>query len=118
LTFHHWVVNKKVFQKHMTWGNLELKMEDPADICTREVIIVNELGMHARAAAMIAKLATQAQGTIWLEKSKERADASSIIDMLSLGCTQGSRIKVCADDPKDRPVLERIVRLIEEGFGE
>lgn len=91
---------------------------DATDSCTREVVIVNELGMHARSAAMIAKLAQQAQSKIWLEKSGERADAASIIDMLSLGCSKGSKIKVQADDRKDRPVLERIVKLIQDGFGE
>ena len=93
-------------------------MKDPAANCAREVVIVNELGMHARSAAMIAKLAAQAASTIWFEKSGERADASSIIDLLSLGCSKGQKVRVIADNPEDRPVLEKIIALIEDGFGE
>jgi phosphotransferase system HPr (HPr) family protein len=81
-------------------------------------VIVNELGLHARSAAMIAKLAAQAGARIWLEKSGERADASSIIDLLSLGCSKGQRVTVIVENPKDCPVLGKIAKLIQDGFGE
>jgi phosphotransferase system HPr (HPr) family protein len=93
-------------------------MGKPETICTREVVIVNELGMHARSAAMIAKLAKRAASPIWFEKSGERADAASIIDLLSLGCSRGQKVSVTAENPKDRPVLEEIITLIQDGFGE
>jgi phosphotransferase system HPr (HPr) family protein len=119
LTFHLWVAKEKGFlNKYTNRGNFKLIMGDAGDKCIREVVIVNDLGMHARSAAMIAQLALQAQSTIWFEKSGERADASSIIDLLSLGCSKGSKISVHVDNPKDCPILESIVKLIEDGFGE
>ena len=59
---------------------------------SREVVIVNELGLHARSAAKIAKLAQNTKSTIWLIKDNEKVDASSIIDMLTLACEKGSKI--------------------------
>jgi phosphocarrier protein len=53
------------------------------------VVIINELGLHARSAARIAKLAQNANSKVWLIRGKERVDASSIIDILSLACPKG-----------------------------
>ena len=62
------------------------------------MVIVNELGLHARSAAKIAQLAQQAIADVWLEKDEEQADADSIIDLLSLGCPQGTQITVVISD--------------------
>ena len=85
---------------------------------SREIIIVNELGLHARSAAKIAKLAQNAESTIWLIKDKEKADASSILDMLTLGCPKGSRIVLSADSQSDIDILNDITALVERGFEE
>ncbi len=81
-------------------------------------MIVNELGLHARSAAKIAKLAQEARSNVWIKMGDEAADATSILDILTLGCAKGSQITVVVDDPIDRSVLERIVKLVENGFGE
>jgi phosphocarrier protein len=85
---------------------------------SRDVVIVNELGLHARSAAKIAKLAQQATAEVWLEKDGEQADATSIIDLLSLVCPQGTTVTVTVSDGRYRNVLDAIVDLIEKGFGE
>lgn len=85
---------------------------------SKEVIITNELGLHARPAAMIAKLAMQAGSNVWLIKDDEKVDASSIIDILSLSGTKDSRITLRIEDPSDTEVLEKIAALFEIGFKE
>ncbi|MCF8035333.1 MAG: HPr family phosphocarrier protein [Desulfobacteraceae bacterium] len=85
---------------------------------SKEVTVTNELGLHARPAAMIAKLAMQAESNVWLIKEDEKVDASSIIDILSLSGTKDSRITLRIEDPSDTEVLEKIAALFEIGFKE
>ena len=85
---------------------------------SRNVVIVNELGLHARSAAKIAQLAQTAVADIWLEKDGEQADAASIIDLLSRGCTQSTQVTVAISDGQDLNILDALVNLIESGFGE
>lgn len=85
---------------------------------SKSVMITNELGLHARAAAKIARLAMQAEKIIWIIKDDEKVDASSIIDILTLGCSKGTMIKITTDNESDIDVLNDIVMLVEKGFGE
>lgn len=84
----------------------------------QRVIIVNELGLHARAAAKIAHLAAKANKKIWIINESEKIDASSIIDILTLGYTKGTIITLAAENKTDIDILEKIILLIENGFGE
>lgn len=93
-------------------------MVEPPCALSREVTIVNALGLHARSAAKIAQLAQEARSGVWVRKGDETADATSIIDILTFACARGTRLTVCVDDPEDRSILERIVALVENGFGE
>ena len=85
---------------------------------SRKVIIVNELGLHARSAAKIAKLAQNAKSTIWLIRDNEKVDASSIIDILTLACAKGSKIMLTVDNRSDIHILNDITALVERGFEE
>ncbi len=85
---------------------------------SREATIKNELGLHARSAAKIAKLAHPATGSVWIVKGDQKADASSIVDILTLACEKGTRITICVEDKADRQILENITKLVESGFGE
>jgi phosphocarrier protein len=85
---------------------------------TKEAIVINELGLHARPAAMIAKVAMQAGSGVWLIKNDEQVDATSIIDILSLAGTKDSRIIIKIESPSDSEILEEIIRLFDSGFEE
>jgi len=93
-------------------------MTHSASELSREVVIVNELGLHARSAAKIAALAQNSKAAVWVQKDAEKADASSIVDVLTLACEKGSKITLIIEDKADRPILEDIVNLVETGFGE
>jgi phosphotransferase system HPr (HPr) family protein len=85
---------------------------------SREVTIVNELGLHARSAARIAGLANRSRASIWIQKGDEKADASSIVDILTLACEKGTKITIRIENKSDFSILENIVELVESGFGE
>jgi len=85
---------------------------------SREVVIINELGLHARSAAKISKIARQAVAGVWIIKEAEKVDASSVIDILTLACIKGSRITLQIDDPMDIDILHAMEKLVNSGFGE
>jgi len=84
----------------------------------KRVTITNDLGLHARSAAQIAKLARNVKSKMWIIKDGEKVDAASIIDILTLACPKGSKITLKIDDPSDLDILNDIAKLIERGFGE
>ena len=88
------------------------------DIKSRTLTIVNDLGLHARSAAKLAKLAEEASQGVWLLKNGDTADATSMLDILALACPKGTEITVRIDDEADLETLERIVELVRSGFGE
>ena len=93
-------------------------MHHSANKLSRCVTITNDLGIHARSAAKIAKLAQKVKSKVWIIKDGKTADASSIIDILTLVCPKGSIITLKIDDPSDLGILNDLVQLIESGFGE
>ena len=87
-------------------------------VLSRTTIICNELGLHARSAARIAEIAANAAANIWLVKDNQKADASSIVDILTLACEKGTKIKIIIEDPADTDILNALVDLVDSGFGE
>lgn len=85
---------------------------------SRDVVVTNDLGLHARSAAKIAKLVQNVKSKVWIIKDGEMADASSIIDVLTLACPKGSKITLKIDDESDVETLNNLVHLFEVGFGE
>ena len=84
----------------------------------KSVTIINDLGLHARSASQIAKLAQNVKSKVWIIKDGEKVDAASIIDILTLACPKGSKITLKIDDQSDLDILNDIAKLIESGFGE
>ncbi|MFC1895678.1 HPr family phosphocarrier protein [Thermodesulfobacteriota bacterium] len=84
----------------------------------RDLVVVNELGLHARCAAIVAQRAQQAWGKVSLTKNGLVVDASSLLDILSLACGKGGRITLKVTDSRDINILNEIAALIESGFEE
>ncbi|MBM4287839.1 MAG: HPr family phosphocarrier protein [Deltaproteobacteria bacterium] len=80
--------------------------------------VLNRLGLHARAAAKIALLASRFQADIILERDGVQADARSILDILGLGCPQGVEVRVRAQGPEAEQAVEAIADLFWRHFGE
>ena len=82
------------------------------------VVIVNKLGLHARAAAKLVQLSNQFSAHIVLEKDGQTADAKSIMDVLMLTGTKDSRLKVSAEGKDEEAAITEVVGLIQDKFGE
>ncbi len=85
---------------------------------SKTLVIINELGLHARSAAMIAGLARQAKSKVWIVREDTQANAASILDILTLACQKGTRIDVTIEDKTDLNILEEIEKLVQRGFEE
>ncbi|WP_291986710.1 HPr family phosphocarrier protein [Luteitalea sp.] len=85
---------------------------------TREVTIVNPLGLHARAAARFVRLASQYASTIRVARGSRELDGKSILGLLLLGAARGSSIVIRAEGTDAEPAVAALVALVAEGFGE
>lgn len=82
----------------------------------KQLTVNHPLGLHARPAGVIAKLASQASSNVWLHKNGKTADATSIIDILSLECGPGSQLTVTVDSPEDAWILDSLSKLFASNF--
>jgi len=85
---------------------------------SKKLVIINELGLHARSAAMIANLARQAKSKGCITKEGSTANAASILDILTLVCEKGTQIDITIEDRTDMDILEGIEKLVKMGFEE
>ena len=79
------------------------------------VTVLGELGLHARPAAKIARSAQQFSAEVLLFHGEYEADATSILDILSLSAVKGSRIVVRCKGPDAEAALFAISRLVSGG---
>lgn len=87
----------------------------------RTVIITNRLGLHARAAAKLVKLATTFESEILLARAEARhktVDAKSIFGLLMLAATQGAAVEIICAGTDEEAALQALCQLIESKFDE
>jgi phosphocarrier protein len=82
------------------------------------VTVVNQLGMHARAAAKFVHLATRFQSRILVARDRREMDGKSIMGILLLAAARGSAITITADGADEREAVDALVALVQSGFGE
>lgn len=88
------------------------------DEYSRTVRIANRKGLHARASAKVAELASTYTCEVHLRFKKEVAPADSILNLLMLGAGMGSEVCVVAKGSDAEGAVDGICRLIEDKFGE
>ena len=81
-------------------------------------MILNKLGLHARAAAKVVSTANEFESTIILTKDGKNADARSIMKILMLSASQGSSINVEIDGADQNDAMKSIERLFNNKFDE
>ena len=84
----------------------------------RRVAIVNERGLHARAAAKFTALAENFQAEIAVSNGREEVGGRSIMGLLLLAAAKGSEITVSAEGEDAEDALGALCELVETGFGE
>ncbi len=80
---------------------------------SKTVVILNELGLHARPAAKLAKLAQSYKARIYLKKAGRTVEAASILDVLSLACAKGAEVEILAEGQEAQEAVEAIASLLQ-----
>jgi len=87
-------------------------------VTSQAVTVVNQLGMHARAAAKFVHLATRYEARVKVARDAREIDGKSIMGILLLAAARGSTITISADGRDERGAVDALVALVESGFGE
>ena len=83
-----------------------------------ETTIKNRAGIHARPSALIAQTAVKFSSRIFLEKNGNRINAKSIMGIITLAASYGSKIKISAEGTDEQAAVDAIKNLFETGFNE
>lgn len=84
----------------------------------QDFIVPNRLGFHARVAAKIVKVATQFQADVLIVKDQTVVNGKSILDILSLECPRGTRVKIISRGDDAEEALQALAHLFQCNFGE
>ena len=85
---------------------------------SKDVMVQNQVGLHARPAKFFIKKANEFRSSIWIEKEDRRVNAKSLLGILSLGIIGGTQIKIIADGADEQAAVNPLVELVESGFSE
>jgi len=87
-------------------------------VIRQQVVIANALGLHARAAARFVQVASRFKSRVQISNGGRTADGKSILGLLALVGTHGTRLTISADGSDEQEALRRLVELVEAHFGE
>ncbi len=85
---------------------------------TRDFVICNRLGLHARAAAQLVQTANQFESEVTLLKEEIEVNGKSIMGILLLAAPKGTEISLSVNGSDETMAMQAIAKLIEDGFGE
>jgi phosphocarrier protein len=85
---------------------------------SRSVTVVNQLGMHARAAAKFVHLASRYESHVRVAREMRQMDGKSIMGILLLAAACGSVITISADGADERAAVDALAALVQSGFDE
>jgi len=84
----------------------------------KEFLIVNKLGLHARASALFVKTASRFTADIKLSKESVEVNGKSIMGIMMLAASKGTTVSLSVDGVDEVEALQTIGDLITNGFGE
>ncbi len=84
----------------------------------REVMVKNQVGLHARPATFFIQKANEFKSSIWIEKEERRVNAKSLLGILSLGIVGGTNVKIIADGADEKMAVDALIELVDSGFSE
>lgn len=85
---------------------------------TKEVVINNQVGLHARPATFFIQKANEFKSSIWIEKDDRRVNAKSLLGVLSLGIVKGTAVNLIADGSDEEAAISTLAELIASDFTE
>ncbi len=85
---------------------------------SRDIVITNTSGLHARPATFFIQKANSYRASVWIEKDDRKVNAKSLLGVLSLGIAKGMTVTLIADGPDEGAAITGLVELIDNGFSE
>jgi phosphocarrier protein len=84
----------------------------------QDALIINKLGLHARASAKLTQLASQFPCEVWLSRNGRRINAKSIMGVMMLAAAKGATITIETNGDREHEAMNGILALIIDYFGE
>ncbi len=85
---------------------------------SRDVTIINNMGLHARPATFFVQNAHKFKSGIWVQSGDRKVNAKSLLGVLSLGIAKGMTVTLIADGYDEEEALADLAKLIDSGIGE
>ena len=82
----------------------------------KEVLVQNQVGLHARPATFFIQKANEFKSSIWVEVEERRVNAKSLLGVLSLGIVKGTEITLIANGPDEEEAVEALATLLAYDF--
>ena len=83
---------------------------------SKDVVVQNQVGLHARPATFFIQKANEFKSSIWVEKEERRVNAKSLLGVLSLGIIGGTKIRIIADGSDEQAAVDGLITFVETGF--
>lgn len=84
----------------------------------KDVIITNNIGLHARPATFFIQKANMYKSSVWIEKDDRKVNAKSLLGVLSMGIAKGMTVTLIADGQDENQAVEGLAELVQTGFAE
>ena len=85
---------------------------------TRDVTIINDVGLHARPATFFIQKANFYKASLWIEKEDRRVNAKSLLGVLSMGIVKGTVVTIIADGEDEADAVDGLEALILSGLND
>ena len=85
---------------------------------SKDVVVNNQVGLHARPATFFIQKANEFKSSIWVEKEERRVNAKSLLGVLSLGIVKGTEITLIAEGVDEAAAVDTLAELVESNFAE
>jgi len=85
---------------------------------SREVQVMNQVGLYARPATFFIQKANEFKSSVWVEKEERRVNAKSLLGILSLGIAKGTSITILAEGSDEQEAVMALVELVSSNFSE
>jgi phosphocarrier protein len=83
-----------------------------------DALIINKLGLHARASAKLTQTASKFPCEVWMTRNGRRVNAKSIMGVMMLAAAKGATITIETDGTQEQEAMDALVALINNYFGE
>lgn len=84
----------------------------------QDALIINKLGLHARASAKLTQTASQFPCEVWMSRNGKRVNAKSIMGVMMLAAAKGTTIAIETIGEKEQEAMDALIALINDRFGE